>query len=201
MIAFTRSAVYFQELIGSAIDYPCLCLSFGTGAAASENGDITNIMLYLVNQNFYRLRDAYRRQTGTEPISGSHMGKSFFRWIQEKHPTWDEESIACAFQERCNALIQDLQEFLSNQGIDCQTVLIGGGNSRYLSLRNFPDSQVATVLLNPQYFTTWGISPDLCTLIGALPTAFTPNCKVQSMPPLEEVYDLPKVERKASSFR
>src|SRR5437867_319712 len=85
MVGFSRGALYLQKLLKKQIRYPCLCISLGTGAAASvcqSSNDFTVVMLHKVNQGFRRLRSVVRKQTDREPGFGSLMGRAFFQWIK-----------------------------------------------------------------------------------------------------------------------
>ena len=200
MVAWTRGALYFQSLLKKKIAYPCLCISLGTGATAaiaSSENDVTIIMLHLVNKDFNHLRTVVRKQTNKEPgYETSFISKSFFQWIKENHAEWDDIQIQVAFQERFNACLQDLKEFLYKRDFDVKTILIGGGNSRYLTKEKTKmSSSVDINLMNPEYFKQWQISPDLISLLGTVQMVSENLPASNQMPKLEDVYNISDAEK------
>jgi hypothetical protein len=194
MVGFSRGTLYFQKLFENPIRYPCLCISLGTGAAASvceSENDFTIVMLNKVNQDFHRLRSVVSKQTNREPGSGSLMGRVFFQWIKETRPDCTEQEVQTMFQERFNAFLQDFLDFLREKGFFIQTVLVGGGNSRYLSAEKVViESSVDLSVMNPFYFDQLNISPDLLSLLNAIPLRQRSFPKTAWIPKLEEVYSI-----------
>lgn len=194
MVGFARGALYLQKLLKKPIRYPCLCISLGTGAAASvceSASDFTIIMLHKVNQSFHRLRSVVRTQTNSEPGSGSFMGRTFFQWVKEAYPCCTEQKVQTIFQERFNVFLQDLLDFCKERGFSIQSVLVGGGNSRYLSAEKVAiEPSVDLLVMNPCYFEQLNISPDLLSLLNAIPLAQESFPKTAWIPKLEEIYSI-----------
>jgi hypothetical protein len=188
MVAWAKGVFYFQNLLKQQIEYPCLCISLGTGAAAAvsrSEHDLTTIMLHLVTGDFNRLRSVVRKQTGKEPGSGTLIGRVFFEWVKQLE--FSEKEIQIAFQERFNAFLQDLIDFLREREFDLKTIRIGGGNSRYLSTEEININSLADLLvMNSNYFEQLQISADILSLLGALEDSPTTD----QIPKFEDVYDV-----------
>ena len=123
--------------------------------------------------------------------SGSLMGRAFFQWIKETHPDCTDQEMQTIFQERFNVFLQDLLDFLKEQGLSIQTILVGGGNSRYLSAEKVAvEASTDLLIMNPNYFEQLNISPDLLSLLNSIPLKRESFPKTTWIPRLEEIYSI-----------
>src|ERR1700722_13699442 len=70
------------------------------------------------------------------------------------------------YNRRFQIFTEGITEFVQKKfGVDPVSMMIGGGNSRFVRIRSEFPKQV--VLLNPESMEAEGVSPDIIQLLGA----------------------------------
>lgn len=192
-VIWTRGAMHWQKLIGQKITFPCLGITLGTGIGIVVLRSATDTPLLqtsLFDVPFKRFRHLCKDQTieGTYDRLNRHelIGIPFFEWAKNQKFFESEEQINEEYNLRIIAFLEDMKEFLKNDlNININSIMIGGGNSRFISLKDLQtklNSQI--ILLSPQHISQFGISPDIISLLGCLAS---PNCPSVEMLPSWEV--------------
>lgn len=184
-------ALYWQKLIKNEIKFPCLCITLGTGvgvALLTSLQDITLIEISLLDIPFNRLnkicKDHQNFHSGS--FFGQAIGNKFFDWVH-MHNSWSKDIIENVFNNRLIAFIKDMQEFFAKEmDIKPKNILIGGGNSRFVSRYYLQNSLKKEIMvIAPAYLNAYGVSPDIISLLGCvqLPSHRSVSC----MPALETI--------------
>ena len=106
------------------------------------------------------------------------LGKRFFEWVAAEKSHWSFLRIRKEFSQRVVALAEDLLPLLVRRMGEVKTIVIGGGNSDYVSVRLLQNQTGCEV----QSFRsrTLRIDPDFVPLIGLHKIVFGEDLHVES---------------------
>ena len=165
--AWLRGAIKFSLTMGKTIHYPCLALTFGTGVgyAWADSANKVESCEFGVFP-WKRLKKAAGFgvfQTGHQWPVHAIMGKSFFDWVEKNNPDWSYYNTRDEFTMRFVALIKDIADEKKKP----ETIIIGGGNAEYVSVRQSKSDLTNTDIVcirRPEI----SINPDYIPLLGLL---------------------------------
>lgn len=191
---WAKGALYWSELVEEEIYFPCLGITLGTGVGVvllKSPQELVNVEISFIDCPFIRLHAAseeqpkvieFGRKSPHKPI-----GRAFFEWVREHHPTWTKEKIQKVFNQRVIAFITDMHEFISKDlGLQLNAIMVGGGNSRFVSYDDLLKAfRKQILLLNPKNIEEFGVSPDIISLLGALD--MSNDVTVEMLPDNEEL--------------
>lgn len=191
---WSRGALYWQNLVKQEIPYPCLGVTFGTGigvALLRSPHDVVNIEISVLDAPFERLLELavdqplnieYARLTPHGPI-----GKPFFQWVKYAYPHYDDQMVQKEFNRRVKAFLEDMEEFFDKKlGISINSVMMGGGNSRFIeALTLQKEIGKKIMVLSPQSLARFGVSPDIISLLGC--TLLPHHSPVEMIPSWDEM--------------
>lgn len=183
---WARGALHWQSLIKQDVLFPCLGITFGTGigvALISAPDDIINIEISVIDAPFARLLELAKNQPLKQeygrPAPHDAIGMPYFFWKQKENTFSNPRVIQNEFNMRVLAFIEDMQDYMKGLGMKAESVIIGGGNSRFIipqDLERTLGKQVA--LLSPDSVSQYGVSFDVISLLGCLKIRVNPPVKV-----------------------
>lgn len=165
--AWTVGACIYFKLSKKKIKYPAIALAFGTGIGLSLALNETTIYSTEISRWSYGF-------SRVEKISGKRisqpckvhgiLGADYFAWVAKEKRHWDYQRIRLEFTRRVVALIRDLQPKIEQDIGDIRSLIVGGGNAEFLSIRGLKEK------INIDVYSLWSrkieIDPDLIPLIG-----------------------------------
>jgi len=171
------------------ISFPCLGITLGTGIGVAlllSAKDIINIEISVLDTSFRRLfalvGDQPIQQEYGRPAPHDAIGRLYFNWM-EKQNNFSELSLQNDFNQRVLAFLLDLQEFLN---IEITSVMIGGGNSRFIHADALSEQLKKDILLlSPSEIGKFRVSPDIISLLGCL--QLSDHKPVEMMPTWSEM--------------
>ena len=179
--AWTSGACHYLKLTKNPIHYPAIALAFGTGIGLSMASDEKIIYSIEISQwahGFSHLQKAAGKSF-SEPWKVHHiLGLNYFTWVKENKMHWDYERIRREFTKRLIALMLDIEPTLSKHVGKVRTLIIGGGNSQYVSLHGL--NHKIPIKIESLWDRKISIDPDIIPLIGLYQLEKTPNMKIQS---------------------
>lgn len=167
-VTWLRGMIEFQKLRKKKIQYPCACIAIGTGVAVSIALSDTQCVSFQIEK--CREFKALERNTGVQlkHLWEVHqlIGREFFATASENQMS--ESSIREEHTKRVSALIEDLMNKFREDGINIESLFIGGGNSRYLTLNELKTkhSDIKIVGMTPSTMQKHHINMDLIPLLG-----------------------------------
>jgi hypothetical protein len=187
-VCWTRGAIAFLKSKGQNVTFPSLAITFGTNPGAAlcqDENTITDIEPYYIldQHSFTRLITCALWQG----YFGLFPGKAYFTWKFHDKPFQDEEMrpYLDGFNQLIQAFSEDLIEYIEKEfGSAPASLMIGGGNSRFVRVPNHPNLE--THLLNLDHMEREHVSPDVIQLLGAkllMETRVTPD----TIPSYEEI--------------
>lgn len=152
----------FREWI-TDVQPPFLILTCGTGIGVVASNTAGGI----VSSEFYPPFQASELgaasgRAGVDPHEA--LGRGFFDWVAGHHQDWSYHDLRSAYTSRIAALVRDCATAWGRP----KTVVLGGGNAEYISLRSLKGkvgSGVKVLALRRPELT---IDPDLVNLVGTL---------------------------------
>lgn len=183
---WARGALCWQDLIGQEVLFPCLGITFGTGIGAaliSAPDDITNIEISVIDAPFVRLlelaKDQPLKQEYGRPAPHDAIGMPYFHWRQKNNSSNDAQTIQNEFNVRALAFIEDMQDYLKELEVDIASIMMGGGNSRFIIPQGIESSlKKPVILLSPDRISRYGVPFDVISLLGCLKIRVNPPIKV-----------------------
>ncbi len=176
-IVWARGALIYQNLIKKKVQYPCLALTLGTAAGVvivRSPDDMVDIEIDILDTPFAKLQkiagDQLKVKEKNMPWPHNAMGEFYFKWVREYQPEWNEQVLCQNYNERIIAFIEDMQEYVEKHfQISLKQVMIGGGNSRFISARYLKAKLTPGVsLLNAQHLAKHKVAADVIALLGCL---------------------------------
>lgn len=159
---------YFK-LTKKDINFPAIVLVFGTGIGVSiikSSNEIYSIEISKAPCEFNHL--SYK---ASHPIDQSWtvhniIGNRYFEWISQDNQNWSYDKIRVEFTSRINAFILDLKKILPNNINEFETIVLGGGNSEYVSVKKLENDTGKNVItlckkhlpINPDFIPLLGLS-------------------------------------------
>lgn len=191
---WARGALYWTHLINQNVAFPCLGITLGTGIGVAvflSPSDIINVEISVINSPFTKMFALSRHQPIKQeygrPAPHDAIGMPYFVWSQNERPYYDEKLTQNEFHERVLAFVEDMDDHLRNdQRIEIKSVMIGGGNSRFIDssrLVNALNKQI--ILLSPNAIAQYGVPFDVISLLGCL--MIRVNQPVKMLPSWEEM--------------
>lgn len=185
--AWTRGALYWQSLIKQDVPYPCMGITLGTGIGVtliSSPNDIINIEISLIDTPFQRLFELTKNQPLKQeygrPAPHDAIGMPYFLWMHKEYPFYDPKMLQNDYNARMVAFVKDMQEYLLNKlGVEVNSIMIGGGNSRFLVSQDLENALgKSIILLSPEAISRYGVSSDCISLLGCLMIRINPPVKM-----------------------
>lgn len=187
VIIWGRGAIYWQNLIGKKMTFPCLGITLGTGVGVvllTSPHDICNIDISYIDITLRRLQEISQEQPAWSStgklIAHELLGNPFFDWAKREHPEWSEKILADTYNKRVIAFLKDMQEFIKTQlNTTPHIFMIGGGNSRFIKYNLLHKKlNKKLLLLNPQALALFNISPNAISLLGCIAPELLPPSKM-----------------------
>ena len=165
--AWAVGAVSYSREEGKSLDLPAIILVFGTGVGCSiASGSETFLSVEISNWpfNFPKLEKAAGKG-GTQSWEVHQiLGKRFFAWVESDRKNWDHDRIRAEFSKRVVALIQDMSGRLSNRAGRLESVIVGGGNAKFVSERTL--EKECGLRVRSLWTERIGTDPDIIPLLG-----------------------------------
>jgi len=179
--AWMIGATAYSDLANEEIPYPALGLTFGTGVGLSAARDSRRFVSLEISgwaKQFHALETA-----SGHPIEESWqvhriVGNPFLEWVASEKRHWSYLRIRDEFSKRVAALINDIVPGLRLRIGKIKTVVIGGGNSEFVSLRMLRGETRCKI--KSFWSRRISISPDLVPLIGLHKLVFQDDVHVES---------------------
>lgn len=165
--AWTAGAVAYSRLRGDSLELPAIALAFGTGVGFSVACDSDRIMSVEISQwpwGFFSLEQASGHAVNESWIVHNILGNGFFEWVARNKRHWTYERIRSEFSQRVAALIADTAPHISDHVGRVKTVIIGGGNSEFVSLRSLQEQ--CNLKVKSFWCRRISVNPDIIPLIG-----------------------------------
>lgn len=187
VIIWGRGAIYWQNLIGKKMTFPCLGITLGTGVGVvllTSPQDICNIDISYIDITLRRLQQISQEQPAWSDtgklIAHELLGNPFFDWAKREHPEWSGKVLGDIYNKRVVAFLKDMQEYVKTQlNTTLHIFMIGGGNSRFVD-KKFLQKKLnkKLLLLNPQTLALFNISPNAISLLGCIAPELLPPSKM-----------------------
>jgi predicted NBD/HSP70 family sugar kinase len=164
-VSWAAGALHHARLAGADVALPALAITLGTGVGIAMISGDDAIRPYELTAPFrgQRVAEAAGREALRDPQDVHEiLGKPFFDWVAAARSQWSYATIRRQFSARVAALILDLEAVFPPPA----TVIVGGGNAEYVSVREL-GSQTGLAIL-PYRRPELQIDPDLISLIGCL---------------------------------
>lgn len=162
---------YFQ-LCSIEIEFPCLAVVLGTGVGLAYSDSYTKIKgleFSHHNHNFKHLSTIINEDIHDGSRIHDLLGKRFFHDIEDKYKTWTYLEIQNEYTERLLCLFKDMEEANLYNFKNVKSIMIAGGNSKYLSLSSLKSSiNKSTYILDKNFLQ---LNPDLISLLGLVSLA------------------------------
>jgi len=179
--AWTAGAATFARLTNKPFNFPAVALAFGTGVGFSVACDRDRILSVEMSQwpwDFPSLQQA-SGQPIKEPWMVHHiLGKQFFEWVDEKQKDWTYERIRNEFSNRVSALLKDTIPRISKAVGDVKTVIIGGGNSEFASVRSLQE-QFVDIEVKSLWHRKVSVNTDIIPLLGLHQLAYSQSPTIE----------------------
>lgn len=175
--AWALGALEYLNLQGKKPEYPCLAITLGTGVGLVliENEDtIKTIEFWTMPWGFSKLEEMSANVVN-EPVL--ILGKIFLAKFFRGENNIDEgmKEYRGKYNAHFWAFIEDIGSHIEPLfGCKISSVLVGGGNSRFIDSLNTP---LPLHLLNPQLLEKDGISPDIVQLLGCVKKVKDTRCR------------------------
>jgi hypothetical protein len=191
-VSWAIGALRYLQLQGRIVHFPCIAITFGTyiGVAIAENPyKISAIEIWAMSPAYTKLQpfaQVYNLQEcpvavllkkHIDTISGGELG------TEEKMKTYRSE-----FNLHVQAFVNDISEHMQKVFPSLpkiQSVLIGGGYSRFIDLLD--NNSVTNFILSPQVLSAQGIDSDIIQLLGCQRLFREEDILTQTYPSLNEV--------------
>lgn len=167
-VSWAIGALEFLKLQSQAIQYPCLAITFGTGpgvALIEDPHTVSAIEVWIMDLPFTRLKPLAEPYGKSDHPYGMFL-KKFLDELAGGEKNLDEKmrTYRGEFNRQIEAFAEDVCEsvqslFPSLHKI--QTILVGGGLSRFIDLKIR-----SAIIFNPQFLEQLGVSPDIIQLLG-----------------------------------
>ena len=178
--AWIVGATAYLELANQGIVYPVAGLTLGTGVGLAAANDANHFLSLEISN----LRNQFRgvEQASGHPIEDAWqihniVGSRFFEWVRSDKRHWTRQRIEDDYSKRVVAVLDDILCADSLRMNSVKTVLLGGGNSVFVSagtLEKGIDCEVKS--LSPPHID---IDPNLLSLIGLCKLAFSGSVRIE----------------------
>jgi hypothetical protein len=168
-IAWLQGTLKYFQLSSIEIEFPCLAVILGTGVGLAYSDSHTKIKgLELNEHNYYfeNLSDVLNEDIHMGGRIHDVLGEKFFQYVKDTKRSWTYVEIQNEYTERLIAFLKDSKETTLYNYKDIRSIIIGGGNSKYLcfsSLQSNLDKSIYN--LDKNYLK---VNPDLIPLLGLL---------------------------------
>lgn len=166
--AWALGALEYLSLQSKQPEYPCLAITLGTGIGIVliENATTMKTIEYCTMPWIFPNLKPLTTNLVHEPVLV--LGKNFLAQIFQGEMHIDEGMKQ--YREKYNsyfwAFVKDASLNIDQMfGCKIASVLVGGGNSRFIDALNTP---LPLYLLNPQSLEKEGVSPDIIQLLGCV---------------------------------
>ncbi len=157
----------FMSLSNENLVYPILTIVMGTGVGISyikDPGKINSLEIVNAPPRLSNLSNAAGKNINESWHVHRILGDYFFHWVSENRNWWSYDKIRHEYTHRAIAFIKDLQTILPENLKTFNTIIAGGGNSEFLSVRTLQEKLNKKVIV----FSSQAISvnPDIIPLLG-----------------------------------
>jgi ROK family len=165
--AWAIGVAKYLKLKKSDVNFPILVLAFGTGVGASiikSPSEFYSIEISKAPCKFIHLSNKSGNSVDQSWKVHNRIGNHFFEWVSKDRPNWSYDKIRSEFTKRVSAFILDMRNILPGDLNKFETVVLGGGNSEYVSVTEVKNDSGKNVI------TFWNrhleINPDFIPLLG-----------------------------------
>jgi predicted NBD/HSP70 family sugar kinase len=164
-VSWAAGALHHARLAGADVALPALAITLGTGVGIAMilgDGAIRPYEMAAPLRG-QRMAEAAGWEALRHPWDVHQiLGRPFFDWVAAARSHWSYTTVRRQFSARVAALILDLEAEVSPPA----TVIVGGGNAEYVSVRELGSKTGLAIL--PCRRPELQIDPDLISLIGCL---------------------------------
>jgi len=170
-MAWMGGALNYFNLCSIKVEFPCFAIILGTGVGLSYSNtfdEIEGIEASEQKQDFPHLSKASNKNVYDGTVIHKVLGTKFFGDVRDKYKEWTYIKIQNEYTNRIIGLLRDMDEKNICNFKDVRSIIIGGGNSRYVclqSLKNCVDKSIYMVSED-----SLQINPDLIPLLGLVPS-------------------------------
>lgn len=194
-VAWAVGALEYQALKSQRVNFPALAITLGTGIGAAYCENPTkifsvNISCILRECPFPLLQEMSTDQP-MKPIWSPHktLGKAYFDWVFKGQPFKDDQMDTHLeeYNRRFRTFIEELAPFVNKKIGILQSLIVGGGNSRFIDDAEFTAFSPQNIyLLTPKRLEAEKTPPDIISLLGAK-LALERHLQPCSFPPDQEL--------------
>jgi len=134
--AWIIGATTYLKLINQKIHYPVVGLTLGTGAGlavAIDADHFVSIEVSALQNQFPETERASGLPIGNAWQVHSVVGNRFFDWVRSDKRHWTRRKIEDEYSKRVIAFLHDFLRSSSSPENSVKTILLGGGNSGFVS--------------------------------------------------------------------
>lgn len=177
--AWIIGATAYLELANQKIDYPVVGLILGTGAGLAVAIDADHFVSLEISALQNRFRET-ERASGL-PIGNAWqvhtvIGNRFFDWVRSDKRHWTRKKIEVEYSKRVIAFLDDFLRSSSSPENSVKTILLGGGNSGFVSTNAMENHIGCNVRLLSALQNE--IDTNLLSLIGLHKLVFSDSVRV-----------------------
>lgn len=169
IIAWMRGALNYFKLSSNEIKFPCLAIILGTGVGLAYSDSFTKIEgIEASEQNYNFSNLSYASDENVYKGYQIHkiLGGAFFRNVKSRYKKWNYLKIRNEYTDRLLGFFNDIEEGNLFNYKAVKSIIIGGGNSKYVCLSSLKCSLNKSIYILNQDLLT--INPDLIPLSGLL---------------------------------